>query len=74
MTVDPLRALFACAMVEKCSLADAAAIIGSDLPTLQTAMLYRVRVATGGPDGSGKWYDDYQQSLYEAFKKLESAN
>lgn len=68
-----INALFACAMVENCSLADAVRKCNATTEDLNEAVAYRIKIATGGPDGKGKWYD-YDQSIYEAFKRLESAN
>lgn len=68
-----INALFACAMVENCSLAEAQKKCHASIADLNEAVKYRCTIATGGPDGKGKWYD-YDQSIYECFKRLEMAN
>lgn len=74
-SIPPLNALFAAAMVKRCGLAEAA----KECPDVFTpevmreAIKYRCTIATGGSDGKGKWYE-YEESIYEAFKRLEMAN
>lgn len=63
-----LNQLLACAMVEGVSLCDAAKIIGAPQEVLFDAVSYRMSVAVDQD------IRDYQQSIYEAFKRLENAN
>lgn len=72
--VPMLNALFACAMVEGVSLSVAAEKCRAAKDDLSEAVKYRCNVATGGPDGKAVWFSSYEESIYEAFKRLESAN
>ena len=69
-----LEGLFACSMVERISLAEAARKIGAPQETLQDAYRLRLDTATGGADGKGKWYVDYFESITESFKRPEAMN
>lgn len=69
-----INGLFACAMVERCSLAEAARRIGAPHDDLVDAYRFRLDTATGGYDGRGKWYDDYFESITESFKRLQVMN
>lgn len=72
--IPMFKALMACAMVENCSLSEARRKCGATIADLNEAVKYRIMVATGGPDGTDKWYPSYEESIYEAFKRLETAN
>lgn len=60
--------LLACAMVEQCSLCDAAKKIDAPHEVLFDAVALRMSVAV---DNNIR---DYQESIYTAFKRLEEAN
>lgn len=60
--------LFAAAMVQGISLAAAAKDIDAPLSVLTDAVCYRMNHAVD------RQITDYQQSLFECFKRLEEAN
>lgn len=66
-----LNALFACAMVEQISLAQAARLISAPHPVLRDAYAIRLNTAHGY---TGRWITDYHESICESFKRLEAAN
>ena len=72
--IPMINAMFACAMVEKCTLAEARDKCSATVEDLNEAVKYRCMVSTGGHDGKGPWYSNYEESLYECFKRLEAAN
>ena len=66
-----INAIFACAMVESCSIAEAARKISAPHCEMIDAYKFRLNTAHGG---SGKWITDYQESITESFKRLEAMN
>ena len=73
MKIPWINALFACAMVDNCSLAEAQRTINAPQEDLQEAHKYMLSVIMQGNDPT-KWISDYQQGVTECFKKLENAN
>lgn len=69
-----INAIFACAMVENCSLKEAAFKVDANADELLDAYRFRLDTAHGGPDGKGRWIDDYRESITESFKRLEAMN
>lgn len=81
--VPMINALFACAMVEKCSLPEAAKLISAPHSVLVDAYKFRLDTAHGGSithgnihsvARNGKWITDYHESITESFKRLEAMN
>lgn len=66
-----INAIFACAMVEQCTLADAARRVDASKEDLQDAYRFRLDTAHGG---CGRFLDDYWESITESFKRLEAMN
>jgi hypothetical protein len=65
--------IFACAMIENCSLAEAAVKCDANKDDLQDA--YRFRLDTAHRNNpAGRFIDDYRETITESFKRLEMMN